>query len=251
MNHMLRKEREREFHNRRFGAEHDIRQPLNKWYGALAACTRAQNELVRQYGDGANLLEYGCADGMISIIYDRLADNAASFHGIDISDKAIERARQNCASQGLTNCNFTVMDAENLTFSNDEFDVVFGRGILHHLDLNKCFTEISRVLRPGGKAIFTEPLGHNPAINLFRKMTPQYRTEDEHPLVMNDLKIARGAFREIECKFFGLTTLAAVPFNATAVGPAMMKFCERADSFLLQVPVIQRHAWSVLITLTK
>jgi SAM-dependent methyltransferase len=251
MNHTLRKEREREFHNQRFGAEHDIRQPLNKWYGALAAGTRAQNELVRQYGGGANLLEYGCADGMISIVYDRLADNAAYFHGIDISDKAIERARQNCASQGLTNCNFTVMDAENLTFSNNEFDVVFGRGILHHLDLNKCFTEISRVLRPGGKAIFTEPLGHNPAINLFRKMTPQYRTEDEHPLVMNDLKIARGAFREIECKFFGLTTLAAVPFNATAVGSAMMKFCERADSFLLRVPLIQRHAWSVLITLTK
>ena len=143
------------------------------------------------------------------------------------------------------------MDAENLTFSNNEFDLVFGRGILHHLDLNKCFAEISRVLRPGGKAIFTEPLGHNPAINLFRKMTPQYRTEDEHPLVMNDLKIARGAFREVEYKFFGLTTLVAVPFNATAVGSAMMKFCERADSLLLRIPLIQRHAWSVLITLTK
>jgi SAM-dependent methyltransferase len=246
----LRKERERDFHNQRFGAERDIREPLNKWYGALAAGSQAQNELVRQYGGGSKVLEYGCSDGMISIS-DRLVQNTAHFHGIDISDKAIERARQTCASKGLTNCDFTVMDAENLKFSDNEFDLVFGRGILHHLDLSKCFAEISRVLRPSGKAIFTEPLGHNPAINLFRKMTPQYRTEDEHPLVMDDLKIARGAFREVECKFFGLSTLAAVPFNATAVGSAMMKFCQRADSFLLRIPPIQRHAWSVLIILTK
>ena len=100
MNHTLRKEREREFHNQRFGAEHDIRQPLNKWYGALAAGTHAQNEMVRHYGGGAKVLEYGCADGMISVVYDRLAQTAAYFHGIDISDKAIEKARQICASQG-------------------------------------------------------------------------------------------------------------------------------------------------------
>ena len=49
----------------------------------------------------------------------------------------------------------------------------------------------------------------------------------------------------------GLTTLIAVPFNGTAVGSAVMKFCERADSLLLRIPLIQRHAWSVLITLTK
>src|SRR5438477_11985245 len=247
MNDKLRKEREREFHNKRFGAEHDIRQPLSKWYGALAAGTHAQDEMVRHYGSGAKVLEYGCAD----VVDDQLVQIAAHFHGIDISDKAIEKARQVCASRGLTNCEFTVIDAENLTFAGDELASVFGRGILHHLDLSKSFAEISRVLRPGGKAIFTEPVGHNPAINLFRTMTPQYRTDDEHPLVMNDLKTARGVFHEVECKFFGLTTLIAVPFNGTAVGSAVMKFCERADSLLLRIPLIQRHAWSVLITLTK
>ncbi|MBV8920736.1 class I SAM-dependent methyltransferase [Bradyrhizobium sp.] len=251
MSHQPRIERERDFHNQRFGAEHDIREPLNKWYGALAAGTQAQNDLVRQYGRGANVLEYGCSDGVISLVNDRLAQETAHFHGIDISDKAIEKARQICTSLGLSNCDFAVMNAEALTFPDNEFDLVFGRGILHHLDLNKCFSEIFRVLRPGGKAIFSEPLGHNPALNLFRKMTPQYRTEDEHPLVMSDLEIARGVFRDIECKFFGLTTLAAVPFKTTLIGPTMMKLCERADDLLLQVPFVQRHAWSVLIVLTK
>src|SRR5438105_14704996 len=98
MNDKLRKEREREFHNKRFGAEHDIRQPSSKWYGALAAGTHAQDELVRHYGSGAKVWEYGCAD----VVDDKLVRIAAHFHGIDLSDKAIATARQVCASVALT-----------------------------------------------------------------------------------------------------------------------------------------------------
>ena len=39
---------------------------------------------------------------------------------------------------------------------------------------------------------------HNPALNLFRKMTPHLRTPDEHPLMMSDLQLARTGFRSIE-----------------------------------------------------
>jgi hypothetical protein len=84
MNDILRKERERELHNQRFGAEHDIRQQFTKWYAALADGSRAQNEMVRHFGFGAKVLEYGCSDGMISVVYDRLPQNAAYFHGIDL-----------------------------------------------------------------------------------------------------------------------------------------------------------------------
>jgi ubiquinone/menaquinone biosynthesis C-methylase UbiE len=126
MNDKLRKETERQFHNQRFGAEHDIREPLSKWYAAVAACARAQNAMVRRYGKGAKVLEYGCADGRISLdAY--LGDDVASFHGIDIADQAIDIARKSATSQGLTNCTFTVMDAENMTFADDAFDLVFQR----------------------------------------------------------------------------------------------------------------------------
>jgi SAM-dependent methyltransferase len=246
-----RKEAEREFHNARFGAEHDNREPLSKWYAALAACGRQQNELVRRYGRGARVLEYGCANGRISLAYDSLAHETASFHGIDISDAAIRIANENVVSQGLVNCLFTVMDAEHLTFSDNEFDLVFGRGILHHLDLNKCFPEIARVLRPGGKAIFSEPLGHNPALNFFRWTTPHLRTVDEHPLLMRDLTLAQESFREIECTFFGLTTVLAVPFQKMSFGAVLMSFCEQADSLLLQLPLVKRYAWSVLLVASK
>jgi 2-polyprenyl-3-methyl-5-hydroxy-6-metoxy-1,4-benzoquinol methylase len=235
----FRKETERQFHNQRYGAGHDIREPLSKWYAAVAASARTQNEMVRRYGKGGKVLEYGCADGRISL-GDHLADDAASFHGIDISDQAIDIARKSAASQELTNYEFTVMDAENMSFSDNEFDVVFGRGILHHLDLSRCFPEIARVLRPGGKAIFNEPLGHNPALNLFRKMTPHLRTPDEHPLLMSDLRFAQTRFRSVDYEFFGLTTLLAVPLQKTSLGPGFMRFCEQTDSLLLRLPLIQR-----------
>jgi hypothetical protein len=48
-------------------------------------------------------------------------------------------------------------------------------------DLSLACSEIARVLRPGGPAIFVEPLGHNPLINAYRKRTPALRTVDEHP----------------------------------------------------------------------
>jgi SAM-dependent methyltransferase len=247
----LRKKTERQFHNQRYGAEHDIREPLNKWYAAVAACARAQAEMVRRYAKGARVLEFGCADGRISLEYERLADEAVSFHGIDISDQAIEVARNFAISQGLTNCTFTPMDAESLAFPDNDFDLVFGRGVLHHLDLGRALPGIARVLRSGGKAIFTEPLGHNLALNLFRKMTPHLRTPDEHPLLLSDVRLATTIFHRVEYQFFGFMTLLAVPVGKTRLGPQIMKLCEQADNLLLRIPLIQRNAWSVLLVLTK
>jgi hypothetical protein len=107
------------------------------------------------------------------------------------------------------------------------------------------------VLRAGGKAIFTEPLGHNPALNLFRKMTPNLRTPDEHPLVMSDLRFAEAEFSNVDYKFFGMTTLLALPFQGTVIASKSMRLCEMVDQVLLRIPLIGRNAWSVLLILTK
>src|SRR3546814_1101008 len=80
------------------------------------------------------------------------------------------------------------MNAEAMTFPDDSFDLVFGSGIIHHLDIDRAFGEIARVLRPGGRAVFIEPLGLNPAIELYRRFTPSARTPDEHPLLRRDFR---------------------------------------------------------------
>ena len=77
----------------------------------------------------------------------------------------------------LTGVRFQVMNAEVLEFPDASFDLVFGVAILHHLDLDTACAEFLRVLRPSGTAVFLEPLGHNPFINLVRWATPAARTK--------------------------------------------------------------------------
>jgi ubiquinone/menaquinone biosynthesis C-methylase UbiE len=87
-----------------------------------------------------------------------------------------------------------LMDANNLTFEDQTFDVVFGGAILHHLDIEKTMSHIHRVLKPGGKIVFLEPLNMNPLYKIYRKLNPKERTPDEHALVSSDFKIIKKRF---------------------------------------------------------
>jgi hypothetical protein len=64
-----------------------------------------------------------------------------------------------------------------------------------------------RLLRVDGAAIFFEPLGENPFINLYRKATPHSRTPDETPLSRKDIARITATFPGATIEHFGLTTL--------------------------------------------
>ena len=87
-----RKESEREFHNQRYGGEVDPRDGLGKWYAAVDSAFRQQIELIRRAPADTKILEYGCADGRLSLLEEQLAQRFSQFRGIDISDQAIARA---------------------------------------------------------------------------------------------------------------------------------------------------------------
>jgi SAM-dependent methyltransferase len=239
-------ERERKFHNERFSQRRDPRDHLNKWYGALRHGTERQNGLVLHYAAGKDVLEYGCADGALSLDCLALPRTCRSLTGIDISEVAIAKANARCNQSGLNNASFLVMDAEAMTLPNHSFDLVFGRGIVHHLDLNKCFSEIARVLRPNGVAIFAEPVGHNPLLNLYRTYTPDIRTDDEHPLRMSDFALARKYFAKVETKFYGFFSVASVLLDSSTAG-VLYRLGKLCDDVILRVPFIGRYAWHCLI----
>jgi SAM-dependent methyltransferase len=58
--------------------------------------------------------------------------------------------------------------------------VVFGIAILHHLDLALVSREVHRVLKPGGRAIFQEPVRNSKVIRFLRSLVP-YRAPDISP----------------------------------------------------------------------
>ena len=129
------------------------------------------------------VLDYGCFTGDL---YPQLAPHRpARIVGIDISTQGIETARARFPA-----AEYSAMDAHRTTFADATFDLVVGRSILHHLDWEVAIREVSRILKPGGVAVFTEPLGGNPAAKLIRKLTPKARTRDERPIERGQILFA-------------------------------------------------------------
>lgn len=238
--------REQQFHNARFTEE--VREAQGKFYATIQHAFAAYSARVDQLAVGADVLEYGCAKGRRSV---GLASRTKSIVGIDISDVAIGQARALAAENGLGNCDFQVMNAEALALPDASFDLVFGSGILHHLDLERAYGEISRVLRPGGTAVMSEPLGHNPLINWYRGRTPEARTPDEHPILKRDIALARRYFAEVKLRFFGLSTLGMTPLRNSPLFAPGYALAQGLDKLLLAVPGLRWQAWFVLMELGK
>jgi SAM-dependent methyltransferase len=244
-----RREREADFHDRAFSDE--IRSDLwSKYYRVVRSSTDFHRRYVESHCEGAAVLEYGCGLTNQALF---LADRGAtSVIGIDISAVAVERGNERARSGGYDSVSYRVMDAEDMDFEDDSFDLVCGGGILHHLDVSRAYSELSRVLRPSGSAIFVEPLGHNPLINHFRDRTPELRTPDEHPLLMADLQAAEEFFGTVRARFFHLSGLAAVPFRRLSGFRRIVAALDAVDRVLFRlVPPIRKHAWQVAIEFTR
>jgi ubiquinone/menaquinone biosynthesis C-methylase UbiE len=199
------------------------------------------------------VLDFCCGNGDDSLIIAR--NGASEVIGIDLSEISIENCKERARKEGLENrTSFYVMDAEALSFNDNFFDVITEYGVLHHLDLERAYFELSRVLRPNGKCICVETLGHNPIIHLYRKGTPHLRTkwEVEHILCKKDIEMAGGFFDNVEILgFFHLFTLAAVPFRNYPVFKAFLSLLEIIDSAILKFAFLKWQAWQVVFTLSE
>lgn len=241
-----RVERERDFHDKRFGAGGG--RTGQSFYAIDAPSREFYEGFLAERANGRQVLEYGCGPGSLAFF---LAHRGAQVTGIDISSVAIDQSRARAEEEGVSDrARFEVMDAEDLDVAPASFDLVCGTGILHHLDLERAFAELGRVLKPEGEAIFVEPLGHNPAINTFRRMTPGSRTEDEHPLLARDLDNVAEAFGRAEFHFFHLTTLLAMVARNRPRFDTLLRGLARVDDGIFRVmPPLRKHAWMVVMVL--
>ena len=241
-----RVEREREFHDRRFGSTEA--RSGQSFYAIDAPSREFYESFLAERAEGSDVLEYGCGPGSLAYF---LAHRGAHVTGIDISSVAIDHARERAEQEGVSDrTRFEVMDAEELALPDSSFDLVCGTGILHHLDLERAFGQLTRVLKPDGEAIFVEPLGHNPAINLFRRLTPDARTEDEHPLLQRDLDNVAASFGRTEFHFFHLTTLLAMAARNRSRFDTVLRGLARIDERIFRtLPPVRKHAWMVVMVL--
>ncbi len=238
-------QKERRFHNQRLRGPAE--RAADKYYSITRASMDRYLTALSRDARGKRVLEYGCGPGSYAF---HLARRGARVTGIDISEVAIRRAKEKAAREVPGDVTFRVMNAEALEFADDSFDVICGKAILHHLDLGRCYSELARTLKPDGRACFIEPMGHNPLINMYRRLTPGLRTEDEHPLVMPDLALARRYFGLVETEFFHLSSILAVPFRGGRVFSYVLGGLETVDRLLFAVvPFAKRLGWTCVMSL--
>jgi ubiquinone/menaquinone biosynthesis C-methylase UbiE len=153
-----------------------------------------------------HILDLGCGPGESSIY---LVNQGARVTAIDISPGMIQVGRELAKrfEIGEDRLTFIKMSAENLEFEDGAFDLLFGSNVMHHCNTEKVSREVSRVLKPGGRAVFIDPLGYNPVIEVYRRMAYKVRTPTEHPLVYKDVRTIQQYFKTVTHKEFQLTTL--------------------------------------------
>jgi len=251
-----RKEKEAEFHDKiREGQleEKDIDRFASnkKFYSVNRESVDFVNDFLAKRYAGKKVLDYCCGNGDQAI---SLAKKGIVAFGIDISEASIKNAKGLAEREGLADkVFFSAMDAEKTTFPGDSFDAIVCSGVLHHLDIEKAYKEMARILKPEGKVICAEPLAYNSVFQLYRRLTPGLRTkwEMEHILSRKDINLSKKYFSKIEKRFFHLFTLLAVPFRKFGFFDSLLSLLEKVDSFFLKIPIIKWFAWQIVFIVSE
>ena len=220
----------------------------NIFYKAIANTWDDFYERLKKNARNSEVLDYGCGVGPSIIAVSNYQPK--KIIGIDISEISIKKAKDKTKYLGSM-VELQVDNCEKTSFENNRFDLVYGHGILHHLEFSKCLDEILRILKPGGSLIFVEPLGTNPIINLYRKLTPKSRSIDEHPFTDKDLTLLKNKYNDVEIKYYGLLTLIFFPFYSDPNKSKIFKILKDADQILFKIKLFRYFAWSVLISAKK
>jgi len=148
--------------------------------GAVWTRTEPQQELIelvksRKIKPG-KVIDIGCGEGFLSIY---LASKGFDVLGIDLSERAIQYAKENAANRGV-NVRFVAMDIADLSKLKEKFDFALEWGVMHHIMppqrpqyvrdvanllnqngkyLSVCFNEQSPEFGGPGKKYRESPLG--------------------------------------------------------------------------------------------
>lgn len=175
--------------------------------------------------NGRLVLDYGCGNGENTL---PLVARGARVIAVDVSEDLLRLARRRLALHGLAGRSaiFLAGSAHDLPLPDASVDAVMGIAILHHLDLDLAAREVHRVLKPGGVAVFQEPVRNSRLLKALRAMVP-YRSEEvsdyERPLT--DPELARFSSR----------------FSARTARAFSLPFINLANV----VPPLQRHVMSL------
>jgi len=186
------------------------------------------------------ILDFCCGTGNFSIFP---ALEGHEVYGIDISKKSIELAKEKIKLFNLNKCNFYCMDSESTNFEENFFDLILCYNSLTYLDLPIALKDLKRVLKPNGKLIIMDSLGHNVFYNFNRKINFSRwgkNLQSEFKLMkMSDIVIFEKYFSKSEIKYFGFLCSILYFLNIKLkidIHRSISAMCIRFDNFIFNLP---------------
>ncbi len=215
-----------------------------------------RKEIVEGLGDVRRLrvLDYGCGFGRLGMY---LSLCGAQVWGFDLSSPAIETANEVARRYGLS-ARFEQMDAEDLRYADDSFDVIVGFGVLHHvIKYPRASSELFRVLAPGGRALFHETLWDNPLINLARRFTREHADAGDAHLTDKNIREFGRDFSQVKLEkrhlLYMLKRLAKIPSpdpNLPVTPRPFWQLMKAVDQQIVRFLPIRRYCGEVIIYLS-
>lgn len=237
---------------------------------AFEAATALENRFIlSQMGDlrGKRLLDIGAGLGESSV---RFAQLGAEVTATDVSPGMLDLAAALAHRHGVA-IKTIHCPGEKLVMPDAAFDFIYVANTIHHVTRKDAlFSEMRRVLRPGGRFYSWDPLKYNPIINVYRRLAGEVRTPDERPLGISDLRRMRRFFPDTQARHFWLLTQAIFLkyFLLDRVDPNQHRYWKRiygeterslrwwlplrrADELLTRLPGVRWLAWNVVLWGTK
>jgi ubiquinone/menaquinone biosynthesis C-methylase UbiE len=203
--------------------------------------------------NGKVILDVACGYSMTPVMF---ALAGADVYALDVAPKTLAAVQQVAHCKGVAErVHVHVGPAEELPFADAFFDLLYGGAALHHLQLDRAGRELARVLKPGGKGAFQDPLAHN-AILEFTRDYLSYRGKHpvkgtDRPLHLHDVQEFGQYFSTCTYQGFELFSMVAKALRLKR-GTRLRRLLETTDNVMLhRVPVLQRYARFVVTCVTK
>ena len=112
---------------------------------------------IETISPGETLLDIGCGSGMDLLLAAMRIGPSGRATGVDMTPEMRESALNSAQAIGLTNLEVRDGDAEALPVDDASVDVVISNGVLNLVpNKRKAYSEIARVLRPGGRLLLAD-----------------------------------------------------------------------------------------------
>jgi SAM-dependent methyltransferase len=112
---------------------------------------------------GEVVLDVGSGAGTDSLMAAQMVGPEGRVTGVDMTQEMLAKARAAAAEMKATNVEFVEGEVETLPLEAETFDVVISNGVIDLVpDKDAVFSEIHRVLRPGGRIQIADVTIQNP-----------------------------------------------------------------------------------------